>query len=203
MTWRAFLVAQIGEKAKNFPGGLHQSYSSTREDSGSGRRYPCKFPGCGKTFAHETNARRHERLEHHFYRSRVRQNWWESVPTDTAAFGSMQSLDDTVPSDISALDTEKSQHETVPIDTSTTNTRLSLEDSVPTNTFTLTDGTTDGSEHETAKTHAQRQRAYRERKKAREGDEWLRRERERTRKYYRPTGLTFSKVHWPVSKDGL
>lgn len=60
----------------------------------------------------------------------------------------MQSLDDTVPSDISALDTEKSQHETVPIDTSTTNTRLSLEDSVPTNTFTLTDGTTDGSEHE-------------------------------------------------------
>lgn len=56
---------------------------------------------------------------------------------------------------------------------------------------------------QTAKTHAQRQRAYRERKKAREGDEWLRRERERTRKYYRPTGLTFSKVHWPVSKDGL
>jgi len=34
-----------------------------------------------------------------------------------------------------------------------------------------------------AKTHAQRQRLYRERKKAREGEAFLRRERERQRKY--------------------
>ncbi|KAI0239086.1 hypothetical protein LSAT2_010151 [Lamellibrachia satsuma] len=41
-----------------------------------------------------------------------------------------------------------------------------------------------------AKRHAQRQREYRERKRIKEGEEWLRRERERKRKYYRPSGST-------------
>ena len=40
--------------------------------SDPGGRYPCKFPGCGKTFAQICSTMRHERRCHQFWRSKMR-----------------------------------------------------------------------------------------------------------------------------------
>jgi len=81
-------------------------------------------------------------VEHHFYRSRSRPNWWEAIPADLAT---LHSPGDTGPIDMAALVTEK--QETLPVDTPTTSTRLSAADSVATNTLALNTAAV-GSNHE-------------------------------------------------------
>ena len=51
------------DNARSFPPGLAPD---------AGERYPCKFPGCDKTFAQVCSAMRHERRCHQFWRSKLR-----------------------------------------------------------------------------------------------------------------------------------
>ena len=51
------------DSVRSFPPGLAPD---------AGERYPCKFPGCDKTFAQVCSAMRHERRCHQFWRSKLR-----------------------------------------------------------------------------------------------------------------------------------
>ena len=52
--------------------GLLEDARSFSLASDPGGRYPCKSPGCDKTFAQVCSAMRHERRVHQFWRSKMR-----------------------------------------------------------------------------------------------------------------------------------
>ena len=50
--------------------------------SDSSGRYPCKYPGCDKTFAQVCSAMRHERRCHQFWRSKTRNSGLSMMSDD-------------------------------------------------------------------------------------------------------------------------